>query len=124
MLRGAVDVWIGNAAAVVSGCWGAVTRRARETGYSRTAIYTHAQRVEASGGQRMQPDNPPITQDDAIAFVMCGLPAFGNVRGLFSLSLHSSTNSLSHIPISYEFVRGKQDAERMRGECRHYSNAQ
>src|SRR5262249_37410366 len=57
MLSVAVDVWIGNAAAVLSGCWGAVTRRARETGDSRTAIYTHAQRVEqavvtaqASGG--------------------------------------------------------------------------
>ncbi len=50
MLRGAVDVWIGNAAAVVSGCWGAVTRRAHETGYSRTAIYTHAQRVEQAVG--------------------------------------------------------------------------
>ena len=46
MLRGAVDVWIGNAAAVLRGCWGAVTRRAHETGYSRTAIYHHAQRVE------------------------------------------------------------------------------
>jgi hypothetical protein len=46
MLRVAVDMWIGNAAAVLSGCWGAVTRRAHETGYSRTAIYHHAQRVE------------------------------------------------------------------------------
>lgn len=45
MLSVAVDVWIGNAATVLSGCWGAVTRRARETGYSRTSIYTHAQRV-------------------------------------------------------------------------------
>ena len=42
----AVDVWIGNAAAVLSGCWGAVTRRAQQTGYRRTAIYKHAQRVE------------------------------------------------------------------------------
>jgi hypothetical protein len=32
MWRVAVDVWIGNAAAVLSGRWGAVTRRARETG--------------------------------------------------------------------------------------------
>src|SRR5437899_5641690 len=46
MLSVAVDVWIGNAAAVLSGCWGAVTRRAHETGYSRTSIYHHAQRVE------------------------------------------------------------------------------
>jgi hypothetical protein len=46
MLSVAVDVWIGNAAAVLSGCWGAVTRRTQQTGYSRTAIYKHAQRVE------------------------------------------------------------------------------
>jgi hypothetical protein len=46
MLSVAVDVWIGNAAAVLSGCWGAVTQRAQQTGLSRTAIYTHAQRVE------------------------------------------------------------------------------
>src|SRR5207253_5782281 len=37
--------WIGNAAAVLSGAWGAVTRRAQQSGYSRTAVYTHAQRV-------------------------------------------------------------------------------
>ena len=41
----AVDVWIGNAAAVLSGCWGAVSQRAQETGYSRTSLYKHAQRV-------------------------------------------------------------------------------
>jgi hypothetical protein len=46
MVSVAIDVWIGNAAAVLSGCWGAVTRRAQQTGYSRTAIYKHAQRVE------------------------------------------------------------------------------
>jgi hypothetical protein len=46
MLSVAVDMWIGNAAAVLSGCWGAVTRRAHQTGYSRTSIYNHAQRVE------------------------------------------------------------------------------
>src|SRR4029434_2703689 len=46
MLSVAVDVWIGNAAAVLSGCWGAVPRRAQQTGYSRTSIYNHAQRVE------------------------------------------------------------------------------
>jgi hypothetical protein len=45
MLSVVVNVWIGNAAAVLCGRWGAVTRRAREVGYSRTAIYNHAQRV-------------------------------------------------------------------------------
>jgi hypothetical protein len=40
-----VATWIGNAAAVLSGTWGAVTRRAHESGSSRTAVYMHAQRV-------------------------------------------------------------------------------
>jgi hypothetical protein len=40
-----VATWIGNAAAVLSGTWGAVTRRAQQSGYSRIAVYTHAQRV-------------------------------------------------------------------------------
>lgn len=45
MLTGAVEHWIGNAAAVLSGAWGAVTRRAEQSGYSRTTLYTHAERV-------------------------------------------------------------------------------
>jgi len=45
MLTLPVEEWIGNAAAVVSGAWGAVTRRAAQSGYSRTAIYQHAERV-------------------------------------------------------------------------------
>ena len=45
MLTLAIEEWIGNAAAVVSGVWGAVTQRSEQSGDSRTAIYTHAQRV-------------------------------------------------------------------------------
>jgi hypothetical protein len=45
MLTLPVEEWIGNAAAVVSGAWGAVTRRAEQSGSSRTAIYHHAERV-------------------------------------------------------------------------------
>src|SRR5512132_901985 len=45
VLKVTVATWIGNAAAVLSGTWGAVTRRAQQSGYSRTAVYTHAQRV-------------------------------------------------------------------------------
>jgi hypothetical protein len=45
MLNVTVETWIGNAAAVFSGAWGAVTRRAQQSGYSRTAVYTHARRV-------------------------------------------------------------------------------
>src|SRR5215510_352367 len=40
-----VETWIGNAAAVFRGAWGAVTRRAHQSGSSRTAVYMHAQRV-------------------------------------------------------------------------------
>jgi hypothetical protein len=45
MLTLPVDQWIGNAAAVLSGVWGAVTHRSAQSGYSRTAIYQHAERV-------------------------------------------------------------------------------
>src|SRR5262245_52166691 len=45
VLNVTVATWIGNAAAVLSGTWGAVTRRAQHSGSSRTAVYTHAQRV-------------------------------------------------------------------------------
>jgi hypothetical protein len=45
MLTLPVDQWIGNAAAVLGGVWGAVTQRSKQSGYSRTAIYQHAERV-------------------------------------------------------------------------------
>lgn len=45
MLNVPVETWLGNAAAVFSGAWGAVTRRAQQSGDSRTAVYTHARRV-------------------------------------------------------------------------------
>ena len=45
MLNVTVETWISNAAAVLSGTWGAVTRRSRQSGYSRTALYLHAHRV-------------------------------------------------------------------------------
>jgi hypothetical protein len=37
---------VGNAAAVFSGCYGAVTRRAQQSGCSRQAVYDQARRVE------------------------------------------------------------------------------
>jgi hypothetical protein len=45
MLTVAVETWIGNAAAALSGTWGEVTKRAEQSGYSRTSIYHHARRV-------------------------------------------------------------------------------
>jgi hypothetical protein len=44
MLTFAVEQWIGNAAAVLSGAWGAVTRRSEQSGYSH-GHHTHAERV-------------------------------------------------------------------------------
>jgi hypothetical protein len=45
MLTLSVEEWIGNAAAVLGGVWGAVTQRSKHSDYSRTAIYSHVQRV-------------------------------------------------------------------------------
>ena len=47
--------WIGNAAAVLVGRWGAVSRQAQIAGCSRQAAYTHAEKVatavrDATGG--------------------------------------------------------------------------
>jgi hypothetical protein len=43
-----------NAAAVFSGCYGAVTRRAEQAGCSRQTIYDHARQIE----RRLQPATP------------------------------------------------------------------
>jgi len=46
MFSFSVVTWIGNAATVLSGRWGAVSRRAREVGCNREAMYQQARRVE------------------------------------------------------------------------------
>ena len=40
--------WIGNAAAVLVGGWGAVSRQAQTVGCSRQTAYDHAEKVEAA----------------------------------------------------------------------------
>ena len=45
MLNVTVETWMSNAAAVLRGTWGAVTRRAHQSGSSRTTLYMHAHRV-------------------------------------------------------------------------------
>jgi hypothetical protein len=55
--------WVRNAAAVFSGRYGAVTRRAREAGCSRQAVYEHARQLE----RRLEsppPVPPPIAVSD------------------------------------------------------------
>jgi hypothetical protein len=73
MLTLAVGQAIGNAAAVLSGVWGAVTRRSEQSGYSRTTIYTHAERVvqavageQASGisHETLREDNERLRADN------------------------------------------------------------
>jgi hypothetical protein len=49
-----VSVWIGNAAAVMAGVWGAVTQRTREAGCSRQTVYEHAKRVEQLVAEDLQ----------------------------------------------------------------------
>lgn len=43
--------WIGNAAAVLCGRWGDVSRRARQAGCSRQSVYQHAEKVQAALGR-------------------------------------------------------------------------
>jgi hypothetical protein len=51
MLNGTVETGMGHAAAVLRGAWGAVTRRAHQSGESRTAVYTQARRVGQAGAR-------------------------------------------------------------------------
>jgi hypothetical protein len=46
--------WVRNAAAVFSGCYGAVSRQAKQAGCSRQTVYDHAHQIE----QRLQPPAP------------------------------------------------------------------
>ncbi len=48
MARLPIVSWIGTAAAVLSGGWGAVSRQAEDAGCSRQTAYDHAQKVEAA----------------------------------------------------------------------------
>jgi hypothetical protein len=48
MARLPIISWIGNAAAVLRGGWGAVSRQAKDSGCSRQAAYDHAEKVAAA----------------------------------------------------------------------------
>jgi hypothetical protein len=105
MLTLPVEAWIGNAAAVLSGTWGAVSRRARQSGYSRTILYQHAQRVvqavfnEQAGGisyetlwedhARLQAENEALWQAWAEAEELCEAKqrAFASASCAMGLSL-------------------------------------
>src|SRR5437868_11483830 len=57
MATRSVLTWIGNAAAVLGGGWGAVARQTQQAGGSRPAAYQHAQRVHQAV-RDAQPDGP------------------------------------------------------------------
>ena len=46
MMTLSLSTWVCNAAAVFSGCYGAVTRQAERAGCSRQTVYEHARRIE------------------------------------------------------------------------------
>jgi hypothetical protein len=48
--------WVRNAAAVFSGCYGAVVRQAKQAGCSRQTVYDHARQIE----QRLQSPAPAM----------------------------------------------------------------
>jgi hypothetical protein len=48
MARLPIVSWIGNAAAVLTGAWGAVSHQAENAGCSRQTAYDHAEKVEAA----------------------------------------------------------------------------
>jgi hypothetical protein len=48
MARLPIVSWIGNAAAVLTGSWGAISRQAEDAGCSRQTAYEHAEKVEAA----------------------------------------------------------------------------
>ena len=87
MVHGTVATWIGQAAAVLRGTWGAVTRRAPHRGSSRTAVSTPARRVgqavaraQAGGisydalwqeNERLKAENEALWQAGSEAEALC-----------------------------------------------------
>src|SRR5262249_57647689 len=98
-----VEAWSSNAAVVLSGTWGAVTRRSHQSGSSRTALYRHAHRVvqavasEQAGGisydalwhenERLKAENEALWQawseaEDLSEARQRDLAGSGGARGL------------------------------------------
>ncbi len=61
--------WVRNAAAVFSGCYGAVTRQAEQAGCSRQTVYDHARRIERrlqAAAPAMPPAEVPVPTPAAV----------------------------------------------------------
>ena len=56
-----IRTFVRNAAAVFSGCYGAVTRQAQQAGCSRQTVYEHARQIE----RRFEPAAPASTPVEA-----------------------------------------------------------
>jgi hypothetical protein len=108
-----VATWIGNAAAVLNGPWGAVTAHAHQAGCSRQAAYEHAQRVAQAvadaqvGGpsraqlhadcQRLADENRQLWQtlDDAVFFGGPQQQRFAATAAALGLSLGQTRTLLA-----------------------------
>ena len=72
-----VVTWIGNAATVLSGRWGAISRHAQEIGCSREAMYQQARRVEQAvaweqAGGPSREESSPRTSAYTTTIGRCG----------------------------------------------------
>ena len=145
MLNVTIATWIGNAAAVLSGPWGAVTRRAQQSGYSRTTVYTHAQRVvqavtsvQAGGlsydalwheNERLKAENAALWQawSDAEDLTEAKQRAFAGSGCAMGLSLSEIVTLLAivlplgAVPVGRWSVAGYRERRRGRGGFLWYS---
>jgi len=62
MVTLSLRTWVRNAAAVFSGCYGAVARQAEQAGCSRQTVYQHARLIEQRLGPAA-PAAPPVDAD-------------------------------------------------------------
>ena len=134
MARLSIASWIGNAAAVMCGSWGAVSKRAREAGCSRQTVYEHAARVEQAVGdvvgggadhqqleqenQRLRRENEQLWKalDEAVDFPEAKRQQFVVTASAMGLSL---TQILCLLSIVVPGAERLHRTEAAHGERRH-----
>lgn len=82
MTRLSLHDLVRNAAAVLSGCYGAVTRRVKQAGCSRQTLYDQAQRIE----QRLASPEPELVSTRAPQLVATDLTIDQDTRIRFAIT--------------------------------------
>jgi hypothetical protein len=147
MARLSVLSWIGNAAAVLTGCHGAITAQAQQAGCSRQAAYEHARRVQQAvtdlhaGGPsrdellrdnaRLRDENRQLWTafDQAIDFPEAQQRRFAAVAAALGLSLTQTLVLLAIVlpaaccPSRATLGRWVQDAAARAGRALHVLDA-